>query len=112
VNRPVVVFNSIRRKENEPGHWGEKWDGVYSFDLNSKELALRLSDKNLTLDEQHSRVWITELVSLSEDAETLYAKVGVEKAVPNGRADDYFFASVRISDGKLALLVPLKGIRF
>jgi hypothetical protein len=109
--RPIVAFNSIRWKESEPGHWSTKWDGVYSFDLNSKELVLRLSDKNLRLDEPHLGTWITELVSLSEDAEQLYVKVGVEKALPNGcGAKHYFFASVRLSECKLTLLAPLMPV--
>ena len=107
-SQPIVVFNSVR--------WGKQgggnWDGAYSFNLNSKELTLRLSSETLTLEEPHQRIWITELVSLSEDAETLCVNAGVEKAVSNGAVVHYFLSSVNLSDGKLRLLAPLRDVRF
>jgi hypothetical protein len=46
---------------------GEDWDGVYSFNLNSKELVLRISAEKLRFSELHGRLSIAELVSLSEE---------------------------------------------
>ena len=81
-SQPILAFNSVKWKQSERGHWGGNWEGVYSFNLSSKELNLRLSEKNLTLDEPHLRMWITELVSLSEDADSLYVNVAVRKRFP------------------------------
>ena len=38
---PVVVFNSLKRKKT-----GGDWVGVYSFNLNTRELAVCVSPKN------------------------------------------------------------------
>lgn len=107
--KSVVVFNSMKW-EKPPG--GGNWAGVYSFDLKSKELRLRISPENLSLEEPHLRLWIPELISLSEDADTLHVNVGVEKPVPSGAVVHYFLARVNLSDGNLSLLAPLKDIRF
>ncbi len=85
---------------------------MFSFDLKSKELRLRISPENLSVEEPHLRLWMPELISLSEDADTLHVNVGVEKPVPSGAVVHYFRARVNLSDGKLSLLAPLKDIRF
>jgi ClpA/ClpB-like protein len=68
---PVVMFNSTKWAKT-----GGNWDGVYSYNLNTKELEVCVSPQNLQLPVAHSRPWITELVSLSEDARTLYINIG------------------------------------
>jgi hypothetical protein len=107
--KPVVVFNSMKW-EKPPG--GGNWAGVYSFDLKSKVLRLRISPENLSLEEPHLRLWIPELISLSEDADTLHVNVGVKKPFLSAAVVHYFLARVNLSDGKLSLLAPLKDIRF
>lgn len=85
--KPVVVFNSMKW-EKPPG--GGDWAGVYSLDPKSKELRLRISPENLSLEEPHLRLSILELISLSENADTLHVNVGVEKGVPSGAVVHYF----------------------
>jgi len=63
-NLPVVVFNSLKR-----GKTGGDWEGVYWFNLNTRELVVCVSREKLQLSEAHGRLWILELVSLSEDLE-------------------------------------------
>jgi hypothetical protein len=69
-SQPIVVFN-VMPWEKRGEHWGGNWNGIYSFNLQSKELRLRISSENLSLEEPHQRIWMTELISLSEDAENL-----------------------------------------
>jgi hypothetical protein len=84
-NSPVVVFNSVKR-----GKTGGNWLGVYSFDLSSKKLGVCVSPEHLRLSEVHGRLWIPELVFLSEDARMLYVNIGVEKSVSGGAVVHYY----------------------
>jgi Clp amino terminal domain, pathogenicity island component len=104
---PVVMFNSTKWAET-----GGNWDGVYSFNLNTKELKVSVSPQNLRLSEAHGRLWITELVSLSEDARTLYINIGVEKIVSGGGIIHYYLAKVDLPDQAVTLLSRLLDIRF
>jgi hypothetical protein len=91
---------------------GRKLGGSLFFRPQSKELKLRISPDNLSLDEPHLRIWTTELISLSDDGETLFATVGVEKPFSSGGVVQYFFGSIALTAGKVSLLAPLKDIRF
>jgi Clp amino terminal domain, pathogenicity island component len=104
---PIVVFNSLKWRKS-----GGDWDGAYSFDLNTKELEVCVSREKLRLSGPHGRLWISELVSLSEDARTLYVKIGVEKIVSSGGVVHYHFAKVDLPDQEVTLLSPLLDIRF
>jgi len=104
---PVLMFNSMKVGEN-----GRNWDGVYSFNLNTKELEVCVSPQHLRLSEAHGRLWITELVSLSEDARTLYINIGVEKIVSGGGIVHYYLAKVDLPDQEVTLLSRLLDIRF
>lgn len=104
---PVVVFNALKWAKA-----GGDWEGVYSFDLNTRELVLCVSREKLQLSEPHGRLWIVELVSLSEDARTLYVNVGVEKTVSGGGFVHYYLAKVDLSDQQVTLLSRLQDIRF
>jgi len=66
----------------------------------------------LRLSEAHGRLWITELVSLSEDARTLYINIGVEKIVSGGGIVHYYLAKVDLPDQEVTLLSRLLDIRF
>jgi hypothetical protein len=52
------------------------------------------------------------LVSLSDDAQTLYLKIGIEKPTSEGGRIEYYLASLRLADKKIELLSQLKNIRF
>ncbi|MGA2359283.1 MAG: Clp protease N-terminal domain-containing protein [Terriglobales bacterium] len=105
--RPIVMFNSMKWA----GGRGNP-DGVYAFNLNTKELTVCVAKDSLTIPEPHLRSWILTLVSLSDDAQTLYLKVGIEKPVSGGGVAEYYLASLALLDKKLELLSQLKDIRF
>jgi hypothetical protein len=73
-----------------------------------------VASKNLPprLPVAHGRLWITELVSLSEDARTLYINIGVEKIVSGGGIVHYYLAKVDLPDQEVTLLSRLLDIRF
>jgi hypothetical protein len=106
-SHPVVVFNSLKR-----GKVGADWDGIYSYRLDSKELKLCISPQTLRLSEAHGRLWIAELVSLSEDALTLLVNIGVETVVSGGGIMYYYLAKVDLRDQQVSLLSRLLDIRF
>jgi hypothetical protein len=104
---PVVVFNSLKR-----GKTGGDWEGVYSFNLNTRELAVCVSPEKLRLSEAHGRLWIPQLVSLSEDARTLHVNIGVEKIVSGGGIVHYYLAKVDLTDQQVTLLSRLLDTGF
>ena len=104
---PVVLFNSLKR-----GKRGGDWEGVYSFNLNTKELEVCVSPEKLRLSEAHGRLWIPELVSVSEDTRTLYVNIGVEKIVSSGGIVHYYLAKVDLADQQVTLLSRLLDTRF
>jgi hypothetical protein len=104
---PLVMFNSLKR-----GKMGADWEGVYSYNLNSKELQLCISPEHLRFSEAHGRLWIAELVSLSEDAQTVCVNIAVEKIVSGGGIIHYYLAKVDLRDQQVSLLSRLPDIRF
>ena len=104
---PLVMFNSLKR-----GKMGADWEGVYSYNLNSKELKLCLSPQHLRFSEAHGRLWIRELVSLSEDAQTVCVNIAVEKIVSGGGIIHYYLAKVDLRDQQVSLLSRLLDSRF
>jgi hypothetical protein len=104
---PIVVFNSLKW-----GKTGGDWEGVYSFNLSTKELEVCVSPQKLRFSDAHGRLCIRELVSLSEDARTLYVNIGVEKIVSDGGAVHYYLAKVDFGDQQVSLLSRLLDIRF
>jgi hypothetical protein len=105
--QPIVIFNSVRWANG-----GGNPDAVYTFNLRTKELTVCVAKDTLTIPEPHLRSWILTLVSLSDDAETLFLKVGVEKPASGGGVVAYYLASLSLLDKKLAVLSQLKDIRF
>jgi hypothetical protein len=105
--QPIVVFNSMKWA----GGGGDP-DGVYAFNLSSKKLTVCVAKNALNIREPHLRSWIFSLVSLSDDAQTLYLKVGIEKPASGGGVVEYYLASLALLDKKLELLSRLKDIRF
>ena len=106
-SQPIVIFNSVKWAGG-----GGHPDGVYSFDLRTKELSVCIPKDSLIIPEPHLRSWILTLVSLSEDGETLYLKIGIEKSVSEGGVVHYYLASLTLGDKRLKLLSVLKDIRF
>ena len=106
---PLLVFNSMKL---DKARTGGNWGGAYSFNLKSKELARCISLEGLRRSEPHGRLWITELVSLSEDARTVYVNIGVAKIVSGGGVIEHYFARVELADQEVKLLSRLMDIRF
>ena len=104
---PIVIFNSIKWAGG-----GGNPDGVYTFNLSTKELTVCVANDTLTIPMPHLRSWILTLVSLSDDARTLYLKIGIEKPVSGAGVVEYYLASLGLPDKKLELLTQLKDIRF
>lgn len=104
---PVLVFNSFKLDKVRRG--GD-WDGVYSFNLNSKELALVISPEKLRFSEPHGRLSIVELVSLSEDARTVYVTIGIEKVVSGGGVVHYYLAKIDLADQEARILSRLMDL--
>jgi len=107
--RPIVIFNSIE--------WNKvsgaiNWNGLYAFNLSTKEIMPCVAKDTLVIPEPHLRSWIRALISLSDDGQTLYANVGVEKVLPDGGVVHHYLASLALADNKLELLSPLQDIRF
>jgi hypothetical protein len=105
--QPIVIFNSVKWASG-----GGDPDGVYAFNLRTKEETVCIAKDALTIPEPHRRSWILTLVSLSDDAQTLYAKVGIEKPVSSGGVVQHYLASLALADNKLELLAHLRDIRF
>jgi hypothetical protein len=106
---PIVIFNSLKWDKSRRGG---NWDGIYRFHLDTRELEVCVSRKDLKLAQPHGRMWVVELISLSEDASTLVVNIGVEKEVSGGGVVNYFLAAIRLNDQQIELLSPLRDIRF
>ncbi len=105
--QPIVIFNSVRWAGG-----GGSPDGVYTFNLKTKELTVCIAKDALTIAEPHLRSWILTLVSLSDDGQTLYLKVGIEKPVSGAGVVEYYLASLGLPEKKPQLFSRLKDIRF
>lgn len=106
---PLVVFNTTKW---DGVHKKWNWDGVYSFDLDTKELVLCISPEKLQFSEPHGRLSIAELISLSEDARTVYVNIGIEKSVSGGGIVNHHFAKVDLADQEVRLLSRFMDGRF
>ena len=84
---------------------------MYAFNLHTKEVTVCVARDTLTILEPHIRSWISTLISLSDDGQTLYVNVAIEDAAPGG-ASFTNLASVNLADNSLKLLSQLKDIRF
>jgi hypothetical protein len=104
---PIVMFNCSKR-----GETSVDWEGVYSFNLETKELKLCVSPEKMHLAKAHGRLWIREIVSLSEDGGVLYVNMGVETKVSGGGAIHYSLAKVDLSDQQVTLMSLLLDIHF
>lgn len=104
---PLVMFNSVKR-----GTVIADWEGVYSYNLNSKELKLCITPEHLRLPEAHGGLSIRELVSLSEDAQTVRVIIAVERIAPRSGIIQYHLANVDLRDQQVNLLSRLLDTRF
>jgi hypothetical protein len=66
----------------------------------------------LPIHEEHLRAWISNLISLSDDAQKLYLNVAIEKKVSNGAVVQYYLAILDLAAKKIELLSLLQDIFF
>jgi hypothetical protein len=105
--KPVVLFNTVKWAGG-----GGNPDGVYRFDLRTKELTMCIAKDALNVPGTRGRSWIMTLVSLADDAQALYLKVGIEKPASGSGIVEYYLARLALLDNKLELLSQLQDIRF
>jgi hypothetical protein len=108
-SRPLFMFNSLKWDKVRKGR---DWEGVYSFNLDTKELVLCISPDKLRFSEPHGRLSIVELVSMSEDAGTVYVNIGIERVVSGGGIVHYYLARINLADQEVKLLSRLMDSRF
>jgi len=106
---PIVMFNSKERSQEGSG---KNWAAVYAYNLTTKEVEVCISKESLAISEPHLRAWVAELVSLSDDAQTLYLNIVVEKEAPKRSLIEHHLASFSLATKKVELLVPLREGRF
>lgn len=104
--QPIVIFSSTKWEGGAGNH-----DGVYVFNLLTKEITTFIAKDTLDIPEPHLRSWVLTLVSLSDDGQTLYLKVGIQTRSGSGTVD-YYLASLELADKKVQLLSRLKDVRF
>jgi Clp amino terminal domain, pathogenicity island component len=97
---PVVVFNSVKRGKRY------EWEGTYSFNLITRELAVCVCPEKLRLSEPHRGLRILQLVSLSEDNRTIYVNIGVEP-ISSRETGVCYLAKVDLADQRVTLLSQL-----
>lgn len=79
---PILVFNSKRWQRNAEGRLSSAdWDGLYVFNLQTRDLNLCLSGNNFTMPAPYDeRGWVSDVLSLSDDARCAYVRVGLGKS--------------------------------
>ncbi len=105
--KPIVLFNTVKCAGG-----GRNPDGVYRFNLSTKEFTICVAKDALRIPGTHLRPWILTLVSLSDDAQTLYLKVGIEKPASGSGIVEYYLASLALFDNNLELLSQMQDVRF
>lgn len=105
---PIVVFSSSQWDSRGGGNWV----GLHAFDLKTKELSVCVTKASLQIEEPHLRGWVIDLISLSDDARTLYLNIGIEKQISSGTVVDSYLASLGLVEKKLEFLSLLKDAHF
>ena len=116
--KPILVFNSKTRQRNPEGRLsGANWDGLYVFNVRTGELNLCVSGENFIKPEPYDeRAWISEILSLSDDANHAYVKVALGKRLEDGEKQsvryDYYLARLNLKTRDVELVSHLKNLWF
>jgi hypothetical protein len=106
LNKPLLFFNSSKMVR-EGRHARGNWDGLYSVDLETMNIARFASRETLPAPAPYTDGWVTDLLSLSEDGRMLYLKIGTCEA---GRQDfAYFLAQWDVTTRNLQTISRLRG---
>jgi len=115
---PVLVFNSKTWQRNPQGRCSSaNWGGLYVFNVRTKDLRLCVSGENFIKPEPYDeRAWISEILSLSDDAKHAYVKVALGKHLENGEEQsvryDYYLARLDLTTRDMTLISQLKNLWF
>ena len=115
---PILVFNAKTWKRNPEGRLSSaNWDGLYVFNVRTRELNLCVSGENFIKPEPYDeRAWISEILSLSDDANHAYVKVALGKLLENGEEQsvryDYYLARLDLETRDMKLISQLKNLWF
>jgi hypothetical protein len=115
---PILVFNSNTWQRNPDGRLsGANWEGLYVFNVRTRELNLCLSAENFIKPEPYDeRAWISEVLGLSDDANHAYVKVALGKRFEDGASQcvryDYYLARLDLSTRSVELFSHLKNLWF
>jgi hypothetical protein len=115
---PLLVFNSMRwTRETDRTRRGADWGGLYTFDLQNRELNLCVSSGNLVIPPPYDdRGWIADVFSLSDDGRHAYVRVGLGKREDDGEMKVikmyYHVAQLDLETRDLNLITHLKNTWF
>lgn len=98
-NVPKIFFNVTRWNE-----LGGDWASISSFNLTTAELRTELTGANL----RDERVWVSSLVSVRDDASSLFCTVGFEEPLGSGGSIvHYWLCDIRLADFSLTKVSSL-----
>ena len=98
-NEPTIFFNVTRWNEI-----GGDWVSISSFNLTTSELRTELTEANLR-DSESERVWVSSLISASDDASRVFCTVGFEKRIASDTSMvHYWLCEIRLTDFALTRL--------
>ena len=99
---PVIFFNVTLWNEQ-----GGDWESISSFNLTTVEMRTEVTGANLH-DQDSKRFWVSSLVSVKDDASSIFCTIGFEKQLTSDILKvDYWLCELRFGDfalTKLALL--------
>jgi len=106
--RPVLAFNAMRFTERGSGNWV----GIYVFDLEKRELSLRVSTANFLAPSPYTGGWIGAILNLSDDAEHAHVNAGLELRREDGADMHYYVARLNLTTRQLDLISRLENVFF
>jgi hypothetical protein len=115
---PILVFNSKTWQRDPEGRLSSaNWGGLYVFNVGTGELNLRVSSENFIKPEPYDeRAWISDVLSLSDDANRAYVKAALGQRFKDGENEavryDYYLARLDLKTPNVELISQLKNLWF
>jgi hypothetical protein len=113
LGRPLLFYLSNKLEKVDQVYKGD-WQGLYSFDLQSRR-HLKIADKDsLRLPAPYAEGWITSLVDVSADATELHMTLGMMPSDTSAgfRMVNHQLARMDLTTGDILSLSHLKGTFF
>ncbi|HEV3339008.1 MAG TPA: hypothetical protein VG125_01590 [Pirellulales bacterium] len=92
--------------EREPVRYMADWDALYRYDILTRSSEVVARRGELHAFGEYSRVWLTDLLGVSDDASALYVKAGIER----DRIVDYHVCSLNLSGLLLTPITKLEAV--